>query len=238
MVRKLIGKAADGTTQMEIERLIAGETIVKTLNENLTHNEVDANVENIWSLLYMTGYLTGTFDPSSNRYRLKIPNREIRQIYTQQVLEWFKEKAAAETEQLSALYTAFESGDTETITDYLNEQLLDTVSFYDAQESFYHGFLLALLNTCANWRVSSNMETGKGRSDILVERKDRKIGFVVEVKDVKDEKRLDTACATALKQIEDKNYIAVLNRYRVKEIWIYGIAFCDKECRVVVKRMS
>ena len=238
MVRKLIGKAADGTTQMEIERLIAGETIVKTLNENLTHNEVDANVENIWSLLYMTGYLTGTFDPSSNRYRLKIPNREIRQIYTQQVLEWFKEKAAAETEKLSALYAAFESGDTETITDYLNEQLLDTVSFYDAQESFYHGFLLALLNTCANWRVSSNMETGKGRSDILVERKDRKIGFVIEVKDVKDEKRLDTACATALKQMEDKNYIAVLNRYRVKEIWIYGIAFCDKECRVVVKRMG
>ena len=238
MVRKLIGKAADGTTQMEIERLIAGETIVKTLNENLTHNEVDANVENIWSLLYMTGYLTGTFDPSSNRYRLKIPNREIRQIYTQQVLEWFKEKAAAETEKLSVLYTAFESGDTETITDYLNEQLLDTVSFYDAQESFYHGFLLALLNTCANWRVSSNMETGKGRSDILVERKDRKIGFVVEIKDIKDEKRLDTACATALKQIEDKNYIAVLNRYRVKEIWIYGIAFCDKECRVVAKRMG
>ena len=238
MVRKLIGKAADGTTQMEIERLIAGETIVKTLNENLTHNEVDANVENIWSLLYMTGYLTGTFDPSSNRYRLKIPNREIRQIYIQQVLEWFKEKAAAETEKLSVLYTAFESGDTETITDYLNEQLLDTVSFYDAQESFYHGFLLALLNTCANWRVSSNMETGKGRSDILVERKDRKIGFVIEVKDVKDEKRLDTACATALKQIEDKNYIAVLNRYRVKEIWIYGIAFCDKECRVVAKRMG
>ena len=79
---------------------------------------------------------------------------------------------------------------------------------------------------------------GKGRSDILVERKDRKIGFVIEVKDVKDEKRLDTACATALKQIEDKNYIAVLNRYRVKEIWIYGIAFCDKECRVVVKRMG
>ena len=223
---------------MEIERLIAGETIVKTLNENLTHNEVDANVKNIWSLLYMTGYLTGTFDPSSNRYRLKIPNREIRQIYTQQVLEWFKEKAAAETEKLSALYAAFESGDTETITDYLNEQLLDTVSFYDAQESFYHGFLLALLNTCANWRVSSNMETGKGRSDILVERKDRKIGFVIEVKDVKDEKRLDTACATALKQIEGKNYIAVLNRYRVKEIWIYGIAFCDKECRVVVKRMG
>ena len=186
----------------------------------------------------MTGYLTGTFDPSSNRYRLKIPNREIRQIYIQQVLEWFKEKAAAETEKLSALYAAFESGDTETITDYLNEQLLDTVSFYDAQESFYHGFLLALLNTCANWRVSSNMETGKGRSDILVERKDRKIGFVIEVKDVKDEKRLDTACATALKQIEDKNYIAVLNRYRVKEIWIYGIAFCDKECRVVAKRMG
>ena len=170
MVRKLIQKCESGTTQMEIERLIAGETIYKTLNEQLTHNEIDDNIDDIWSLLYMTGYLTAADFPDGNLYALRIPNREVREIYTQQVLSWFKEKTNAETEKLGALYTAFETGDTQTIAEYLNDQLLDTVSFYDAHESFYHGFLLALLNTCANWRVSSNREAGKGRSDVIVER--------------------------------------------------------------------
>lgn len=238
MVRRLIEKASDGTTQMEIERLIAGETITKTLNENLTHNEIDQNIENIWSLLYMTGYLTAAESPDGNRYRLRIPNREVRQIYMQQVLSWFREKTQADTEKLTGLYAAFETGDAAAITEYLNEQLLDTVSFYDARESFYHGFLLALLSTCANWRVSSNAETGKGRSDIIVERKDRKIGFVVEIKDVKDEKKLDAACETAMKQIEERDYTAVLRRYRVKEIWTYGIAFWEKECRVVARKVE
>ena len=235
MVRSLIDCVESGTTQMEIEELIAGKTISKALNEQLTHNEIRRNVNNIWSLLYMTGYLTIAQKPSGGNYLLRIPNREVRQIFTQQVLEWFNDKARAETDKLSELYEAFETGDVTTITEFLNSQLLDTVSFYDARESFYHGFLLALLSTCENWRVSSNAETGKGRSDIIVERKDRKIGFVVEVKDVKDEGKLDHACEAAMKQIEEKDYTAVLRRYRVKEIWTYGIAFWDKECRVVAK---
>ena len=236
MVRRLIEKASDGTTQMEIERLIAGETITKTLNENLTHNEIDQSIENIWSLLYMTGYLTAAESPDGDRYRLRIPNREVRQIYMQQVLSWFRERKQADTEKLTGLYAAFETGNATAITEYLNDQLLDTVSFYDARESFYHGFLLALLSTCANWRVSSNAETGKGRSDIIVERKDRKIGFVVEVKEVKVEKKLDAACEAAMKQIEERDYTAVLRRYRVKEIWTYGIAFWEKECRAVARK--
>ena len=130
---------------------------------------------------------------------------------------------------------AFEKGDTSAITEYLNDQLLDTVSFYDARESFYHGFLLALLSTCANWRVSSNAETGKGRSNIIVERKDRKIGFVVEVK---DEKKLDAAREAAMKQIEERDYTVALRRYRVKEIWTYGIAFWEKECRAVARKVG
>ena len=235
MVRSLIDCVESGTTQMEIEELIAGKTISKALNEQLTHNEIRRNVNNIWSLLYMTGYLTIVQKPSGGNYLLRIPNREVRQIFTQQVLEWFNDKARAETDKLSDLYAAFETGDAATITEFLNSQLLDTVSFYDAHESFYHGFLLALLSTCANWRVSSNAETGKGRSDIIVERKDRKIGFVVEVKDVKDEGKLDYACEAAMKQIEEKDYTAVLRRYRVKEIWTYGIAFWDKECQVAAK---
>ena len=235
MVRRLIDRSTNGTTQMEIERLIAGETITKTLNEQLTHNEVDASIENIWSLLYMTGYLTAVDYPDGNRYELRIPNREVRQIYMQQVLSWFNHKVESETDKLTNLYAAFETGDTETIKEILDEQLLDTVSFYDARESFYHGFLLALLSTCANWNVSSNIETGKGRSDIIAGRKDRKVGFVVEVKDVKDEEKLDAACEAALRQIDERDYTAILRRFRVKEIHKYGIAFWDKECRIATR---
>ena len=235
MVRELISKSADGTTQMEIERLIEGETITKTLNEQLTHNEIRSSIGNIWSLLYMTGYLTTVQKPSGSRYELRIPNREVRQIYMQQVLSWFEDKASAETDKLTSLYAAFETGDVDTIKEILDEQLLDTVSFYDAHESFYHGFLLALLSTCANWNVSSNIETGKGRSDIIAGRKDRKVGFVVEVKDVKDEEKLDAACEAALRQIDERDYTAILRRFRVKEIRKYAIAFWDKECRVVMK---
>ena len=235
MVRELISKSADGTTQMEIERLIEGETITKTLNEQLTHNEIKSSIGNIWSLLYMTGYLTTAQKPSGSRYELRIPNREVRQIYMQQVLSWFEDKASAETDKLTNLYAAFETGDVDTIKEILDEQLLDTVSFYDAHESFYHGFLLALLSTCASWNVSSNIETGKGRSDIIAGRKDRKVGFVVEVKDVKDEDRLDAACEAALRQIDERDYTAILRRFRVKEIHKYGIAFWDKECRIVMK---
>ena len=235
MVRELISKSADGTTQMEIERLIEGETITKTLNEQLTHNEIRSSIGNIWSLLYMTGYLTTAQKPSGSRYELRIPNREVRQIYMQQVLSWFEDKASAETDKLTNLYAAFETGDVDTIKEILDEQLLDTVSFYDAHESFYHGFLLALLSTCASWNVSSNIETGKGRSDIIAGRKDRKVGFVVEVKDVKDEEKLDAACEAALRQIDERDYTAILRRFRVKEIHKYGIAFWDKECRIATR---
>ena len=235
MVRALVDKSADGTTQMEIERLIEGETITKTLNEQLTHNEINSSINNIWSLLYMTGYLTTAQRPSGGRYALRIPNREVRQIYMQQVLSWFNHKVESETDKLTNLYAAFETGDTETIKEILDEQLLDTVSFYDAHESFYHGFLLALLSTCANWNVSSNIETGKGRSDIIAGRKDRKVGFVVEVKDVKDEEKLDAACEAALRQIDERDYTAILRRFRVKEIHKYGVAFWDKECRIATR---
>ena len=171
MVRRLIDRAADGTEQVEIERLIAGETISKTVNEQLTHSEIDSDINNLWSLLYMTGYLTITDTPDSDSYTLRIPNREICEIYKKQVLAWFKDKARAETDKLGGLYVAFETGDTDTISELLTDQLYYTVSFYDAYESFYHGFLLALLSTCAQWNVTSNAETGRGRSDILVQQK-------------------------------------------------------------------
>ena len=238
LVRSLIDKTKSGTTRMEVEELIAGNTITKQINEQLTHNEIKSSVNNIWSLLYMTGYLTIAQRPTGGRYTLRIPNYEVKQIFMQQVLEWFGDKAVAEADQLSGFYAAFEKGDTETITSYLNKQLIATVSYYDAYESFYHGFLLALLNTCASWQVASNVETGIGRGDIIVEREDGALGFVVEIKEIKDRNRLDAACDAAMKQIEEKDYTAVLRRYGVEEIWAYGIAFCEKRCRVIAKQMA
>ena len=238
LVRSLIDKTKSGTTRMEVEELIAGNTITKQINEQLTHNEIKSSVNNIWSLLYMTGYLTIAQRPTGGRYTLRIPNYEVKQIFMQQVLEWFGDKAVAEADQLSDFYAAFEKGDAETITSYLNKQLIATVSYYDAYESFYHGFLLALLNTCASWQVASNVETGIGRGDIIVEREDGVLGFVVEIKEIKDRNRLDAACDAAMKQIEEKDYTAVLRRYGVEEIWAYGIAFCEKRCRVIAKQMA
>ena len=222
---------------MEVERLIDGETITKTINEQLTHSEINKNIDNLWSILYMTGYLTMADDPGGDSYRLRIPNREVREIYKQQVLEWFKDKTRVGSEKLEGLYAAFEGSDTQSITEILSNQLYETVSFYDAYESFYHGFLLALLSTCSQWTVTSNRETGKGRSDIMVCRKDRKMGFVVEVKNVREEKDIEAACDEAMKQIEEMDYAAVLRRYGVKDIIEYGIAFWDKRCIVKAKRV-
>lgn len=238
MVRRLIDKANTGTVRMEIEQLIAGQPIHKALNDKLTHNEIDKDINNIWSILFMTGYLTMTSKPRGSVYELVIPNKEVRQIFTEQVVDWFDDKAKAESSDLTGFYAAFETGNVVFIRETLNKQLLTTISFHDAQESFYHGFLLALLNTCADWMVTSNAETGKGRSDIMVERVDSKIGFIVEIKDVKDSGKLDAACEAAIRQIEEKDYTATLRRYRIEDIWIYGIAFCDKECKVVAKHLT
>ena len=238
LVRKLLEKANVGTVRMEIERLIAGETISKKLNMQLTHSEVDDSIENVWTLLYVTGYLTTTQCPTGGNYILRIPNKEVRQIYIQQVMTWLNEKVRKQSDKLTELFKAFENGDAETITEYLNEQLASTVSYFDAQESFYHGFLLALLGTCAGWHVSSNVETGVGRADIIVERENETLGFVIEVKEVKNMDQLDDACETAMKQIEEKDYTAVLKLYGVKKILTYGIAFCRKRCKVVAKKVE
>ena len=237
MVRKLINETKTSTTRMEVEDLIAGQTITKNLNDQLTHSEIDNNVNNIWSLLYMTGYLTTAECPTDERYNLRIPNLEIQQIFKNQVLEWFSDKARTETAQLSKLYDAFENGDTDTITNYLIRQLISTVSFYDARESFYHGFMLALLCSCTQWAVSSNDKSGSGRADIIVEHENGETGFVIELKAVKDIKKLDEACKAAMQQIDDKDYTAGLRCYGVKSIRAYAIAFCGKKCKVIGKKI-
>ena len=239
MVRELIRKSSgSGTARREIERLIGGETIGRRLNEQLTHSEINDSIENIWSLLYMTGYLTIDDYPDGDMYRLRIPNREILEIYKQQVMSWFENKLKAETEKRTELYAAFESGYSQKIEELLQEQLRFTVSFHDAYESFYHGFLLALLSGCDSWDVRSNRETGNGRSDIMVERDDYARGFIVEIKTVKAEEQMTAACSRALQQIKDRNYADGLRRDGVREILAFGIAFCNKRCAVQVKRIK
>lgn len=234
-IRRLIEKSNTVAAQMEIENLIDGQTIHKEINDQLTHAEIDQDIQNLWSLLYMTGYLTMVGIPNGNCYELTIPNKEVRQIFIQQVMKWFHENLSLDA-ALTELYTAFEAGDAAKIEQILNQKLLDAISYHDDHESFYHGFLMALLSSCETWYATSNLESGKGRNDILVERKDRKSGFIVEVKHTADERKLDEKSEEAVQQIIDKKYVAPLKRYKVQNIWLYGIAFCDKECRVLAKR--
>ena len=235
IVRMMI-KQADEASKMELESLIDGQTVTKKINEQLTHNEINDSIENIWSLLYMSGYLTITERVKQGRYVLKIPNKEVTEIFKSEVINWFKETTSLETDKLTSLYAAFKNGDVDTITNILNDKLLDAISFYDTNAAFYHGFLLALLSTCSTWIVKSNIETGKGRSDIVVMSKDRKYGFVVEVKNVKDYDKLEPVALSALKQIDEKDYATLLRRFRINDVIKYGIAFCEKECKVVSNR--
>ena len=239
IVRRLIKNANGAAVQSDIETLIEGGTISKEIDENITHREIDKNIKNIWSLLYMTGYLTTTERPKKGLYTLRIPNYEITQIYKKQILEWFEEQIDQEAESnniaLKELYSAFETGDAETIERLLDERLLTTVSYFDAHENFYHGFLLALFSTCNIWIVQSNMESGCGRGDIFVERNDGKLGIVIEIKYSREPDCLEDACKDALLQINNKNYSANFKRKNLKRILKMGIAFCGKESKVIVE---
>ena len=239
IVRRLIKNANGAQVQSEIETLIEGDTIIKEINENITHSEIDKNMDNIWSLLYMTGYLTTTKPPKSNFYNLRIPNYEITQIYKQQVMQWFRDglrkEAQTNNRSLEKLYTAFETGDANTIEQLLNERLLTTVSYFDAHENFYHGFLLALISTCSIWIVRSNMESGNGRGDIFIERNDGELGIVIEIKYTNDSYDLEGSCKNALLQINSKNYATNFKRKNLKRILKMGIAFCGKESKVLVE---
>ena len=238
-IKRLINKTdADGRTiKADIEKLIDGQTINKRINEQLTHSEIDDSVDNIWSLLYMTGYLTLTERPRDGWYRLCIPNQEITQIYKQQVLSWFNDRIALDKDELLDVYQAFKQSDTETITNFLNKKLEISISYYDARESFYHGFLLAILTVGEFWGISSNDEVGNGRADIILEKGENDLGIIIEIKVVKDIKKLDEACKMALKQIEDKDYAADFKEHNFNKILAYGIAFCGKKCKVIVKKI-
>lgn len=237
IVRRFIHRAEKSSTKREMEQLIAGETVAKEIHQELTYRDLDQSIENLWSVLFTTGYLTQAGQVDEDVYLLKIPNLEIRRIFTRQVYEWFQESAEADGDTLNAFCEAFRTGDVEGIEKQFHEYLWNTISIRDTfvkgkKENFYHGILLGLLSYKASWAVSSNKESGEGYSDIAVEIGRERVGIIIEVKYCQDGD-LDKGCAEALRQIEDNDYEEVLRENGMQTILKYGIACYKKLCKVV-----
>ena len=237
IVRRFIDKS-NKQTKDEIEQLIAGESIVKEIRQELTYNELDKSVGHLWSVLFTTGYLTQKGRLDSKRCRLAIPNREIRELFLTQIREWFQDTTSENVMKLDKFCRAFPDGNAEIIEELLNDYLWNTISIRDTavakerKENFYHGILLRLLSHMENWLVKSNQESGEGYSDILVEVPESRTGVVIEMKYAQGG-LLDTACAEALQQIEERQYTAKLESDGMKNIVRYGIACYKKHCRVM-----
>ena len=236
IIRRLLQKA-DQTTRDEVEQLINGETIVKTVRQELTYRDIEDSIDNIWSVLYSTGYLTSRGRLPGKQMKLALPNREVRELFIDLVKDWFREETRADTSRINRFCAAFPKGDVATIQDMLHDYLWDSISVRDTavrssmKENFYHGMLLGLLQSQGSWIVRSNAETGIGYSDISVATPER-LGIVIELKYAEDG-NLEAACAKALAQIDEKKYAEGLRRRGMKTILKYGIAFWEKECMVV-----
>ena len=239
LIRRML-KNASLTTKNEVEELLNGGQITKRIKQELTYREVDDSIENVWSVLYATGYLTGmnVEQEAADIFRLWIPNGEIQKLFYELVEDWFREVTRSDTARISRFCGAFPAGDTDTIQEMLSDYLWDSISVRDTavrrnmKENFYHGMLLGLLQSQDSWLVKSNAETGEGYSDIFIQTPER-VGIVIELK-YADDGNLEKACREALKQIEEKKYAQGLKRRSMKKIIKYGIAFCEKECMVVM----
>ena len=249
IVRRLIDKA-DVQTKDEIERLIMGECIEKELSQELTYDELDKNIGNLWSVLFTTGYLTKAGEvrlPDSERYayKLVIPNKEVREVFVLQIQEWFKAVVAKDDDTMKLLSRAILDKDEKQIARQLNIvmsrmiSILDTKASDDMKENFYHGLLIGLLRgSNPGWLIKSNRESGDGFSDILIKPEDPDAGIVIEVKYAKEMISLDAACEAAMAQIKEKRYDEALRDEGRCDILAYGIAFCRKRCRVVGEKIN
>ena len=239
IVRRLIDKA-DVSAKNEVERLIAGESIEKDVALELTYDEIDKSIENLWSVLFTTGYLTHTGRTEAGKYRLVIPNREVRNLFVKKIREWFLDVSRNDGKTLEELCNAFVNKDTEKIEQIFGDYLWNTISIRDTavakekKENFYHGILLGLLGYKASWLIKSNAESGTGYSDILVEVPTNRTGIVIELK-YAENGDMDVACEDALRQIEEKNYVAKLKQDGMRNFIRYGIACFKKDCRVIVR---
>lgn len=248
LVRRLINRA-DSSTKDEIERLIAGEAIEKVIRQDLTYDEIENSIDNIWSVLFTTGYLTkiGELklpDSESYAYMLVIPNKEVREVFVLQIQEWFKAVVANDNDTMRLLSKAILDKDEAILARQLNIvmgrmiSILDTKAPDDMKENFYHGLLLGLLRgSNPDWLIKSNRESGDGFSDILIKPENPDLGIVIEVKYAKEFKGLDAACDAAMAQIKQKRYDETLRDEGRCDILAYGIAFCRKRCRVVGEKL-
>ena len=236
-VRKFIQMSDNFKTKREIEKLLAGGEITKEIHQELTYPEMYQSLGNVWSLLFMTGYLTQRGRLDAKYYKLAIPNLEIRDIFQTQIMEYFKEHVKKDGDTLSRFCDALKSGEETKVEEIFESYLKKTISIRDtfvrkaSKENFYHGILLGILGVKEEWYVSSNQESGEGYSDILVETENSETVILIEVKYANDG-NLDQACERALQQIEEKKYDEELRENGVDKILKYGIACYMKRCKV------
>lgn len=237
IVRRFIDKA-DGTTRDEIERLVNGESIKKKIKQELTYRDLDSGIDNLWSVLFTTGYLTKCGQDDGVMTSLVIPNKEIRWIFKEQIQEWFAAETRKDTQMLEIFCRAFEENDAAAIEKGFTSYLRKTISIRDnnvrkeMKENFYHGILLGLFAGMDGWKVRSNAESGEGYSDISVEVEEKEIGIIIEFKYAEDA-AFDKGCREALKQINDRKYEEMLIDDGMTTIHKYGIACYKKRCRVI-----
>lgn len=240
VVKKFIQRAGNQTTKREIERLVAGEEIVKELHPELTYQEMYTTTENLWSVLFTTGYLTQRGKADGNVFRLVIPNMEIRDIFTTQIMEYFRENIKEDGETLRLFCDALEAGNVEKVEKYFSAYLRKTISIRDTfvkrklKENFYHGMLLGILGLKESWTISSNREVGEGYGDIIVETEDSETGIIIEVKYAHDG-NLESACQEAIAQIRNTRYDDELKENGTRKILRYGIACYLKRCKVIME---
>lgn len=239
IVRKFVSRAGS-TTRNEIELLIDGGRIKKMIREELTYRDLDSDIDNLWSILYTTGYLTQYGRQEGDLTELVIPNKEIRWIFVQQIRSWFQEETRKDTVKLECLGRAFQENDAAAIEDIFTAYLGKTISIRDTstrkdrKENFYHGVLLGLLSSVDGWIVRSNAESGEGYSDIIIEIEAQEKGIVIELK-YAENAAFDAACQEALRQIREKKYEEMLVRDGMRTIYRYGIACYKKRCRVITE---
>lgn len=234
---------ADKTTRDDIERLVAGEVIEKEVHLELTYDEIDNSIDNLWSVLFTTGYLTQVGVNDNGYYKLKIPNEEIRTVYKKQIREWFNTTIQEDSNSLNKLWDDFKDSNCEGIENYLNKTLDNTISIFDTKthngkkEYAYHMFLTGILSTNRNWIVKSSLESGDGLADLIIETDNYNNGIVIEIKHSLTYDDMNNSCLEALNQIKDKRYDTYLRNEGRNDILIYGIAFCKKRCKVVVEKL-
>ena len=243
LVKRFINKA-DKSTRDEIERLVAGEYIEKYVRLELTYDEIDNTIDNLWSVLFATGYLTHCGVTEEGAYKLIIPNREVREVYKLQIRDWFREIIRMDKEGLQPLWKAFKEGDSASVEDILNRIMSRTISVLDPKgsetekEKFYHALLAGILIGNGEWGVASNKESGEGFADIIVETDDINQGLIIEIKGAEKITELDKACERAMTQIHDRRYDEYLRNEGRNDILAYGIAFYKKRCRVVAEKLK